>query len=190
MKKNKIFSTIFLIFLLLSFALSTDASDLSLTGVITSGVYEANNIITQNYSVVEAGSYVIFLARNSITLNPDFHVESGSRFHARTDDDNAPDSDGDGLADWWEMVYFDSLVESDPNDDPDSDGCVNYWEYRLLTSPIDINNKPNPGYHYQYGDLNELKAIIYLSENYSNSYEIQYQYDNNGNRTKKIIRLE
>ena len=38
------------------------------------------------------------------------------------------DSDGDGLPDWWEMLYFGNLNQG-ANDDPDGDGITNLQEY-------------------------------------------------------------
>jgi hypothetical protein len=38
------------------------------------------------------------------------------------------DSDGDGLPDWWEMLYFGNLNQG-TNDDPDGDGITNLQEY-------------------------------------------------------------
>ena len=44
------------------------------------------------------------------------------------------DSDGDGLADSWEMQHFGSLGVN-PNDDPDGDGVNNLREFRAGTDP-------------------------------------------------------
>jgi hypothetical protein len=46
------------------------------------------------------------------------------------------DSDGDGLADAWELQHFGSL-SAGPNGDPDGDGVNNLHEYRAGTNPND-----------------------------------------------------
>ncbi len=48
------------------------------------------------------------------------------------------DSDGDGLPDWWETLYF--AGNADPNADPDGDGMSNLAEYRAGTNPTDRNS--------------------------------------------------
>ncbi len=48
----------------------------------------------------------------------------------------ATDSDGDGLADGWEYVYFDSLARSGPEDD-DQDGLNTLLEFQHRTVPTD-----------------------------------------------------
>lgn len=47
-----------------------------------------------------------------------------------------PDSDGDGIPDWWEIQYFGSTT-ANPNDDPDGDGFSNLQEYLADTNPND-----------------------------------------------------
>jgi hypothetical protein len=45
-----------------------------------------------------------------------------------------PDSDGNGLADAWEIKWFNHLGV-DPSADPDNDGATNFQEYRLGRNP-------------------------------------------------------
>jgi hypothetical protein len=45
------------------------------------------------------------------------------------------DSDGDGLPDWWELLYFPSLAACTATGDEDGDGLTNLQEYRLGTNP-------------------------------------------------------
>jgi hypothetical protein len=45
------------------------------------------------------------------------------------------DTDGDGLPDWWEKLYFGSPTAADPAADPDHDHFPNLSEYRAGTNP-------------------------------------------------------
>jgi hypothetical protein len=48
---------------------------------------------------------------------------------------NNDDTDGDGLPDWWELLYFGNLNQ-DPSGDGDGDGLTNQQEYRQGRNPI------------------------------------------------------
>jgi hypothetical protein len=50
------------------------------------------------------------------------------------------DSDGDGLADPWEQLYFGGLG-ADPLADPDGDGVNNLREFRAGTNPTDAGSR-------------------------------------------------
>jgi hypothetical protein len=50
------------------------------------------------------------------------------------------DSDGDGLADAWELHYFGSL-SANPTGDPDGDGVNNLREFRAGTDPTDAASR-------------------------------------------------
>ena len=45
------------------------------------------------------------------------------------------DTDGDGLPDYWELLYFGSLAATDGTKDSDSDGMSDYEEYLAGTDP-------------------------------------------------------
>jgi subtilisin family serine protease len=45
------------------------------------------------------------------------------------------DSDGNGLPDWWEQMYFGALTGTNPNADPDHDGASNLAEWLAGTNP-------------------------------------------------------
>lgn len=53
-------------------------------------------------------------------------------------DDRLSDTDGDGMPDWWEDLFFDG--EAEPGDDPDGDGLSNLYEYYCDTNPRDIDS--------------------------------------------------
>jgi hypothetical protein len=55
--------------------------------------------------------------------------------------DNAPDTDEDGIPDYWENYY--GLDPDDPDDallDPDNDGLTNLAEYQNQTDPLDADS--------------------------------------------------
>ena len=47
-----------------------------------------------------------------------------------------PGSDGDGLPDWWEELYFGNPTAAHPDDDSDNDGRTNLREYQIGTHPL------------------------------------------------------
>lgn len=51
---------------------------------------------------------------------------------------SVPDSDVDGMPDWWEVKYFRSL-DATASEDPDGDGYTNLEEYVRLTSPLEAD---------------------------------------------------
>ncbi len=70
------------------------------------------------------------------------------------------DSDGDGLPDWWEMVYFGDLAHS-PAEDPDGDGLNNLAEYQNSTDPTKADSDGDglpDGWEAQYG-LSPLRFL-------------------------------
>jgi len=50
------------------------------------------------------------------------------------------DTDGNGLPDYWEQLYFGSITGADPNADGDTDGVSNIQEYLAGTNPKDSNS--------------------------------------------------
>ncbi len=72
------------------------------------------------------------------------------------------DDDGDGMPNWYEMVYFgkfplaSTATVANPNEDPDGDGRTNLQEYRDRTNPL-VRDKGGYGlgYVWRLNDLNE-----------------------------------
>lgn len=54
-----------------------------------------------------------------------------------------PDSDGDGLPDWWESKYATGLTDPSAILDPDRDGATNLAEYKAGTDPTGPNQIPS-----------------------------------------------
>jgi len=51
------------------------------------------------------------------------------------------DSDGDGLPDWWEKLYFNDPRVAQPSADPDGDGVSNISEFLAGSNPLDPNSR-------------------------------------------------
>jgi hypothetical protein len=69
------------------------------------------------------------------------------------------DTDGNGLPDWWEQIYFGRLTGTDPNADPDGDGASNLAEWLAGTNPTNAtscfrlaipNTSPTNGFVVQW----------------------------------------
>ena len=56
----------------------------------------------------------------------------------------APDTDGDGLPDWWETIYFGSATGAVAGADSDGDGVPNSAEYGARSDPLNIQSVPVP----------------------------------------------
>lgn len=69
------------------------------------------------------------------------------------------DDDGDGLPNWFEMVYFGTFPDmrtatiADPNADPDSDGFTNLQEYQNDTNPLTADTPYAADYEWNLTDL-------------------------------------
>ena len=103
------------------------AADLHLTEPLENGPYAAVGNVTAEFNcVVGPDKIVLFAATGTISLKPGFHAQAGSTFDAISGDygslGDVTDTDGDRLADWWELTLFGNL---DPGPDEDSDGD---WE--------------------------------------------------------------
>ena len=53
------------------------------------------------------------------------------------------DSDGDGIADAWELQYVADVADCGPDDDPDGDGYTNLDEFLGGTDPLDAASMPD-----------------------------------------------
>ncbi len=76
------------------------------------------------------------------------------------------DADGDGLPNWWEMVYFGNFprmstaTAADANADPDGDGRTNLQEFRDRTNPL-VKDKAGYGVGYTW-HLTDLKDETFV----------------------------
>jgi len=92
------------------------------------------------------------------------------------------DTDGNGLSDTWEQIYF-GHIAVDPNADPDGDGLSNLQEYKYHTNPLkadtDSDGIPDAweiahGLDPQYaGDA----RLDYNNSGFSNLQDYQYGLD-------------
>jgi glucose/arabinose dehydrogenase len=56
----------------------------------------------------------------------------------------APDTDGDGLADWWERIYFASPTAATATGNPDADAFDNLAEFQARSDPLNAQGIPLP----------------------------------------------
>ena len=77
------------------------------------------------------------------------------------------DNDGDGLPNWWEMIYFgkfplmSSATVADAKADPDGDGRTNLQEFRDRTNPL-VKDKAGYGVGYTWR-LSDLKDETFVA---------------------------
>jgi len=77
------------------------------------------------------GSNNFWEAQGASAVNPVYLNANVTNANVTLSD---PDTDTDGLPDWWEMKWFSSLANG-ASDDPDNDGLTNLQEYQYGTNP-------------------------------------------------------
>jgi hypothetical protein len=87
---------------------------------------------------------------------------------------NSTDSDGDGLADAWEIAYFGDLSQSGGNDE-DVDSCNNMCEYQRGTNP-----SPNDDYTCIVNLINNTRIVSGGSDSYYDGYDTDCDGLNDG----------
>lgn len=85
------------------------------------------------------------------------------------------DYDGDGLPNWWEILYGTNPRLADAGADPDDDGLLNRFEYQLLANPLDHDTDddgtsdgedPTPGsLIFPLGDKS-YRLGVYVTDSY------------------------
>lgn len=122
-----------------------DADALSVDGEATVGGTLTVDLLS--VANVEVGNRVqVVRARNlsgrfdSVVLNgpverrrflPEYSGDAVSLVYGSTD------SDDDGLADWWELRYFGTIVDVEGSGDPDGDEITNFLEQEYGTDPTE-----------------------------------------------------
>lgn len=72
------------------------------------------------------------------------------------------DADGDGLPNWFEMLWFGQMgkystaTDADPNADADGDGKSNLQEYRDQSDPLQPTEAYKPGYVWDLSHIHNL----------------------------------
>jgi len=163
--------------------------DLFLEGIIEPGIYYSDGKITVSpNSTVQIASQVTLVTPYTVIIGTGFRAATGSQFTVTIgemeDIDTGLDIDADELPDWWEQHFFGDISQG-RDSDYDQDGITNYIEYALGTDPLNAEDRPASGVAYVYDTLNRLTCTFYLSD--TDSYEIQYEYDVQGNRTQKVM---
>jgi 1,4-alpha-glucan branching enzyme len=103
-----------------------------------------------------------------------------------------PDADGDGLPDWWELLYFGNSTNATPNGSPDGDVYSNMEEYRKIMNPS-VWDSPRANYgsmavpgtvngwatapNMNLVDHNTWRAVLV----FTNATNPQFKFTANGN---------
>jgi hypothetical protein len=103
---------------------------------VTDGV----SITTSSTVTVASGADVTYASGGTVTLAPGFSVAIGGVFHVYVN----TDSEGDGMADYWEVVNGLDPATNDASSDKDSDGLSNLTEY-LLGTDVDGGSTNSSG---------------------------------------------
>ncbi|MHA1608753.1 MAG: FG-GAP-like repeat-containing protein, partial [Candidatus Njordarchaeales archaeon] len=95
-------------------------------------------------------------------------------------DPQNPDTDSDGLPDWWEFIYDTNILENDSALDPDNDNLTNYQEFVYGTDPRnnDTDNDYLPDYWEILNNLdprNATDSILDVDNDYLVNWQ-EYKY--------------
>ena len=125
-------------------------------GDINGNLITSNNLINANplFANPVAGDYHILYGSPCINVgSPDYaggdkDVDgeprpSGSRVDMGADE--FTDTDGDNMADYWEVLHFGSITVSDGAGDPDNDGLTDFQEYMNQTDPLNPDTDGDEG---------------------------------------------
>lgn len=84
------------------------------------------------------------------------------------------DSDGSGLADWWQLRYFGS-TGIDPDDDPDGDGFSNLEEFQARSNPLDPESIPGPPliFHAPLDPVQPAPPPLLIEAEISDPYRVE-----------------
>ena len=88
---------------------------------------------------------------------------------------NRPDSDGDGLANGWELKHFSNHTTANATTDHDGDGCTDLEEYGAGTNPLDANSNLRITAHSYNTALTE--ATITFTTVATRRYKLEYSAD-------------
>lgn len=85
------------------------------------------------------------------------------------------DSDGDGIADWWEMLHFGNISTADATSDKDGDGVSDLAEYLADTNPNDSESYLKIVSHSH--DLDITETTLEFTTVATRLYRIEYSDD-------------
>jgi hypothetical protein len=107
----------------------------AVTGVCEARIAKAPGAIPLNQVIVDGGGasdYTAFYTGGTGSTNWGLRMQPISDLLLT---DLRGDTDGDGLADWWEALYFGNRTNTDAEADSDYDGIKNRQEYVAETDP-------------------------------------------------------
>ena len=125
-------------------ARSFDSWELTnMTVLATAEAYTLTNVLGVTHLWLKAwcdsdadGSNDFWEAAGSYTSNPAYLTNDIVGVNITLSD---PDTDDDGLPDWWEMLHF-GVLSNTPMTDTDGDGLSNQAEFQLGTNPAEADS--------------------------------------------------
>lgn len=132
-------------------------------GILANG---ATATVTITVMPVLAGVFTNTATVASRENDPDTGDNSAS---AQTTVNAPPDSDSDGMPNWWELLHFGSTTAGNPNSDSDGDGVKNLDEYRADTNP-----KTNTSFFVITAISNLAARAIYFKSSAARKYSLVY----------------
>lgn len=129
----------------------------SATGICVAGA-DSSGFVVKN-RVGEVGQGIWFQGgaqgpyRNNLVFGANHPFIGGTNAggNVPTPTGDMADSDGNGLADVWELQYF-GAIGQDPDGDPDEDGASNLQEFQTGANPLDYYNGQVPSLTIVSGD--------------------------------------
>jgi hypothetical protein len=99
--------------------------------------WAAADLTYNGQGVASLGSWAAVTAPNGLGPGVSFEYDSATETLRLA----VPDSDGDAIDDWWEVLHFESTQAIDGSIDSDGDGVLDFFEYLFGSNPRNADSK-------------------------------------------------